>query len=104
MLARPLRTLLVCLFAACISGALYSSYREGVDHGPVVQGHIGAAETFIEEKLKRNGAFDRQAIDDFIAELKKERLQLQKDLRETTKIEMLELDLKKYKKVKKKAK
>ncbi|MFK7825344.1 MAG: hypothetical protein AB8G05_14410 [Oligoflexales bacterium] len=75
----------------------------GKDHGELSPGHVQAAEDFFSSKLKQNGNFDAEKIMEFLQYLKHEKKVVVKEVYETILFEKLAIDIKKYKKSKKKA-
>ena len=88
--------LLLCVKAEII-------FATGKDHGDLSPGHVQAAEVYFSSKLKQNGKFDEKKIKEFLDYLIHQKEVVVKAVYETILFEKLAIDVKKYKKSKKKA-
>ena len=75
----------------------------GKDHGEITSRHIQDTKKFFNERLKKNGQYDKQKIIDFIHYLYEEKSTVVNNVYQTILFEKLQIDLYKYGKSKKKA-
>lgn len=97
----------VCSFLWVIPHSVHARFEGShikQDHAKISKGHIDAGEIFIQKYLKHNGSYNKEKISKFIEHLQDEKDSIQQDIYQTVLLERLELELKGFKKSKKKAK
>ena len=97
--------LILSLIAATTAYSIPAIFnRTGLDHGVVDNRHSNATQKFILKNFFEEGVYSKAKVSTFLSSLKKERDFVLDQIYETKVLEKLELDVKKWKLSKKKAK